>query len=69
MANFFPAEHWSRNLSCQEEAAKKVRRDDPVVLACLQHVMNAPEAHGIWSGLTAHERTLLGSSHRRGQVD
>jgi WhiB family redox-sensing transcriptional regulator len=54
---FFPEEQESRRLRrVQEAAAKQICAGCPVIAACREHALRAPEKYGVWGSLTARER-------------
>jgi WhiB family redox-sensing transcriptional regulator len=54
---FFPDEGNAANRRRQENAAKRICRDCPVLQQCRDHALRTPELHGIWGAMTAKERT------------
>jgi WhiB family transcriptional regulator, redox-sensing transcriptional regulator len=58
---FFPDGRGHR-LQTLEDAAKRICRKCPVLASCREYALRAPEAYGIWGGLTSRERALLLSS-------
>jgi WhiB family redox-sensing transcriptional regulator len=52
-----------RRRELREEAAKRVCRQCPVIVACREHAL-AAEDFGVWGGLTARERREI-----RGELD
>jgi WhiB family redox-sensing transcriptional regulator len=58
---FFPDERGQR-LRTREEAAKRICRKCPVLGACREYALRAPEAYGVWGALTPRERAHLLSS-------
>jgi WhiB family redox-sensing transcriptional regulator len=46
-------------------AAKAYCRRCPIRERCLEHALTAPERHGIWGGLTEHERDLMRKARRK----
>jgi WhiB family transcriptional regulator, redox-sensing transcriptional regulator len=54
---FFPDDHAGPNRRRQEEAAKRICRECPVLKECRDHALRTPEPHGIWGAMTAQERT------------
>jgi WhiB family redox-sensing transcriptional regulator len=60
---FFPEERGqSSNRRRQENEAKSICRQCPVLAECRAHALRTPEQHGIWGAMTAGERAreLLG---------
>jgi WhiB family transcriptional regulator, redox-sensing transcriptional regulator len=54
---FFPEELDSRRQRrLQEQAAKQICASCPVIVACREHALRAPEKYGVWGALTARER-------------
>jgi WhiB family redox-sensing transcriptional regulator len=54
---FFPEGLYSRRQRrLQEQAAKQVCVSCPVIVACREHALRAPEKYGVWGALTARER-------------
>jgi WhiB family redox-sensing transcriptional regulator len=54
---FFPEELDSRRRRrLQEQAAKQICATCPVIVACREHALRAPEKYGVWGALTARER-------------
>ena len=61
---FFEAEtSRGRSRAQHEELAKQVCRRCPVMALCREHAL-AAEDHGVWGGLTAHERADLRAARR-----
>ncbi|WP_319454676.1 MULTISPECIES: WhiB family transcriptional regulator [unclassified Mycobacterium] len=52
---FYPVGRGHR-LRLREEGAKRICRDCPVIIACREYALRAPEAYGIWGALTPRER-------------
>ena len=52
---FYP-EARGRTLRSREERAKRICRECPVLDACRDYALRAPEAYGIWGALTPRER-------------
>jgi hypothetical protein len=40
----------------QEERAKRICRDCPVIAECREHAVRTPETYGIWGATTPRER-------------
>lgn len=40
-------------------AAKRICGDCPVRIRCLRYALDHDEQHGVWGGLSAHERRQL----------
>ncbi|WP_369806697.1 WhiB family transcriptional regulator [Mycobacterium sp. E802] len=55
---FFPDEVRGRKLRRQEEAAKAICLQCPVLKRCREHALSAPEPYGIWGAMTARERAV-----------
>jgi WhiB family redox-sensing transcriptional regulator len=56
---FFPEELDSRRQRrLQEQAAKQICASCPVIVACREHALRAPEKYGVWGALTARERFM-----------
>jgi WhiB family redox-sensing transcriptional regulator len=55
---FFPLSETSAS-AAQIAAAKAVCAACPVRRECLRFALSAPQPHGIWGGLTEHERARL----------
>jgi WhiB family transcriptional regulator, redox-sensing transcriptional regulator len=54
---FFPEEEDSRRQRrLREAAAKQICASCPVISACREHALRAPEKYGVWGALTARER-------------
>ena len=54
---FFPEELDSRRQRRQrEQVAKQICAGCPVIAACREHALHAPERYGVWGALTARER-------------
>jgi WhiB family redox-sensing transcriptional regulator len=54
---FFPEEEESRRQRrLREAAAKQICAACPVMSACREHALRAPEKYGVWGALTARER-------------
>jgi WhiB family transcriptional regulator, redox-sensing transcriptional regulator len=54
---FFPEEQDSRRQRrLQEQAAKQICIGCPVIAACREYALRAPEKYGVWGALTARER-------------
>ena len=47
-----------------EEFAKQVCRGCPVIAACVDYALNAPEPYGVWGAMTPRERAT--QRRRRG---
>ena len=47
---------WFSPGAIEHKEAKRICRDCPVRLDCLQYAMETPVDHGIWGGLTERER-------------
>jgi WhiB family transcriptional regulator, redox-sensing transcriptional regulator len=65
---FFPEEHGrSATRRRQENEAKNICRQCPVLSECRAHALRTPEFHGIWGAMTAAERAreLSGRGPRR----
>lgn len=59
---FFPDDRSRKAVRRQENAAKIICRQCPVLEQCRDHALRTPEHHGIWGAMTAAERAreLLG---------
>lgn len=59
---FFPDDRSRSAMRRQENAAKVICRQCPVLQQCRDHALRTPEQHGIWGAMTAAERAreLLG---------
>jgi WhiB family redox-sensing transcriptional regulator len=53
---FFPEDTTRRNRRANEERAKRICRDCPVVSECREHAVRTPETYGIWGATTPRER-------------
>jgi WhiB family transcriptional regulator, redox-sensing transcriptional regulator len=54
---FFPEDEDSRRQRrLREAAAKQICASCPVISACREHALRAPEKYGVWGALTARER-------------
>jgi WhiB family redox-sensing transcriptional regulator len=53
---FFPDDHATSNRRKQENAAKRICQQCPVLEQCRDHALRTPEPHGIWGAMTAQER-------------
>jgi len=60
---FFP-EEWAKSTHADILLAKTVCGRCPVKTQCLEYAMTEDE-HGLWAGLTAHERRQLRSLSKR----
>jgi WhiB family redox-sensing transcriptional regulator len=40
--------------------AKRICAECPVIYECLRYAINTNQEHGVWGGLTPHERRKLG---------
>jgi WhiB family redox-sensing transcriptional regulator len=58
---FFPPAHLEHReeRSAREELAKRICKDCPVRLECLDQAVSNREIHGIWGGLNEEERRRL----------
>ncbi|MCV7229175.1 WhiB family transcriptional regulator [Mycolicibacterium komossense] len=57
---FFPDDNGRADRRRQENIAKSICRQCPVLQQCREHALRTPEPHGIWGGMTASERTRIG---------
>ncbi|MFE7096111.1 WhiB family transcriptional regulator [Streptomyces erythrochromogenes] len=56
---FGSSEEGRRGRKERDRQAKSLCGSCPVVDACLRHALATHEPHGVWGGLTAHERRRL----------
>lgn len=57
---FLPVNERGPARAARERRAKQICASCPVLAACRDHAMRAVEVHGVWGGLTQHERAALG---------
>jgi WhiB family transcriptional regulator, redox-sensing transcriptional regulator len=53
---FFPEDATRRNRRANEERAKRICRDCPVIAECREHAVRTPETYGVWGATTPRER-------------
>ena len=53
---FFPEDATRGHRRANEERAKRICRDCPVVAECREHALRTPETYGIWGATTPRER-------------
>jgi WhiB family redox-sensing transcriptional regulator len=57
---FFPDDDARSERRRNENIAKSICRQCPVLAQCRDHALNTPELHGIWGAMTASERARIG---------
>jgi WhiB family redox-sensing transcriptional regulator len=65
---FFPDDHATRDRRRQENLAKQICRQCPVLEQCRDHALRTPEPHGIWGAMTAQERARVQMGRRSSAV-
>jgi WhiB family redox-sensing transcriptional regulator len=53
---FFPEDDSRRSRHLNEERAKRICLDCPVISECREHALRMPETYGVWGAMTPRER-------------
>ena len=59
---------WFAPGALEHKEAKRICRDCPVRMDCLQYAMETPVDHGVWGGLTERERRRRRRESMQGRV-